>query len=230
MSSPSRLQRSLTRSCLPGGAREQYAIVAEALKSVAQFFVASALESGEGMAQNVEQAAEMFQTVASSEQRLFALEADLDVLHEELPMLKDVFSGSMFRLGEILAKTGKVEDAKAWWSQAAQIGHALAAARLDSFPETDFVGTNGLHKGHAKRQLMTQVRLEALGIPEALHQTLLGTDGSAMFDECMSKSQADGVPRWEDVFKGKGETYEAAGAYRFRSWLHSALGCWLDGQ
>jgi len=37
------------------------------------------------------------------------------------PMLHDVMSGSMYRLAEILAKQGRLDEAKQWWSQAAHL-------------------------------------------------------------------------------------------------------------
>jgi len=213
-----------------GGVREQYVILAEALNNIASFFVASALENGEELEQNQQGATEMYKSIAKSEARLLEADADLSILHEELPMLADVQSGSMFRLGEISSKQGNIEEARHYWEQASQMGHALAAARLDSFPHTDLTGTNGWISGNWKRQLMTQVQMEALGVPSAMHQPLLGTSASAMFDECMRRDQEKNVPRWEDVFAGKGATYETMGGYRFRSWFHSAMGCWLGAE
>jgi len=210
-----------------GGIREQYAILAEAAKAIAGFFVAGALETGEEFPQDTAKAVELFQAVAASEGNLLQADADLSILHQELPMLADVQSGSMFRLGEIAAKQGSLDQAKEYWTQASQMGHAIAAARLDAFPHTDLTGTNGWISGNWKRQLMTHVQLEALGIPAALHQPLLGSAAASMYDECMRRDQEKGVARWEDVFAGKGQTYEAMGAYRFRSWLVSAMSCWL---
>ena len=57
-----------------GGVKERYVIIAEAVKSTARFFVASALESGEGVPQDKQGAVEMFLQVAESENELLSLE------------------------------------------------------------------------------------------------------------------------------------------------------------
>merc|ERR1711920_896418 len=75
------------------------------------------------------------------------LGADHVAFQQELPMLAEAKSGSMYRLAEILAQEGMVEQANTWYRRAAAQGHGLAAAHLQSQENQGLVGTNGRVSG-----------------------------------------------------------------------------------
>lgn len=211
---------------LPEGAvRGQYEVLMHALFELGSFLYASALETGEGVPRDRDAAKRIFDNLVTSS-TLDDVQADIEALSREMPMIKDVKPGSMYRLGEIMSQDGNGDEALRLWKMAAQLGHELARSRMKDTEE--LVGTNGLVVGNGLRQIMTRTRMEAMGVPAALQQALLGVTASANFDHCMVDKQKAGMERWVDVFDEQKLKYTERGAYRFRSWMHSAMDCLMD--
>merc|ERR1712039_933967 len=71
------------------------------------------------------------------------------------------------------------------------------------------------------------INMESLGIPRSLQLLLLSQDVAELADPCIRSHQDARIPSWRQEYESKGRVYDQAETYRFRSWFHSAMHCWL---